>query len=453
MNAGSPPPLLPEPVAAAPLPAGPRPQPVPGGVAKPLPAGESQADAVERLRRRAHLDEASGLPNRRHFIGRLHGALAERGPSGAALLILRVTRPQALAQPERADGDSLALLAAAELLAAYPQRVAGTFVGRLNETDFGLFLPVPGMAEDTAAALVRALRASPAVAPGLEVTVGGVDGLNGEPPGDALAAADQALARAESCGPFCADVQHMVDGRDEPPVGERAWRARIDEALTDGRAAIAEFPVHDAGGRLIHLECPLRVQLVVGGEFREASRWLPMASRTRLLPRVDLAALELALIAIERDGRPRCVHVSTASLATPGFVGEVQRRLEGATRACRHLWLEVADAPALGRAQPRLREAAAAWRRHGLRLGVEHAGASMQSLARLSVVGLDHVKVEARFLRGVDTEPAVREFAAGLVGLVQGMGVQIIAEGVSTPGELAVLWALGFDGATGPAVR
>lgn len=416
-------------------------------------AVEIQADAVEVLRRRAHVDDVTGLPNRRHFLGRLRNALGEPGTAGAALLILRVLASERTEQRLGADANGRALAAVADVLAAYPQRVAGAFAGRLNERDFGLYLPVRGLADETGDTLMRALKASPAAsAGGVELVVGGIDGLNGEAASQALAAADQALAQAEAAGPFCAEI-HCVAEAEQAPIGERAWRARIDEALAEGRASLGEFVVNDREGRLIHLECPLRVQIEVGGPFREARRWLPMASRTRLLPRVDLAALELALIAIERDARPRCVHVSAASLATTGFVGEVQRRLEGAPQACRHLWLEVAEGPSLERALVRLREAGAAWRRHGVRIGIEHAGASMQNLARLAGVGLDHVKIEARFVRGLERDAAVREFAAGLVNLVHGMGLQVIAEGIDAQRDLAVLWTLGFDGATGPALR
>jgi EAL domain-containing protein (putative c-di-GMP-specific phosphodiesterase class I) len=32
------------------------------------------------------------------------------------------------------------------------------------------------------------------------------------------------------------------------------------------------------------------------------------------------------------------------------------------------------------------------------------------------------------------------------------MGLKVYAEGVRTPADLAVLWAIGFDGASGPVV-
>jgi len=413
---------------------------------------DAQAEQVERLRRRAHIDETTGLPNRRYFVGRLGSALGDVGPTGATLLILRVLHLAALRERLGEDSADRVLAVVADLLSAYPQSVPGAFAGRLNESDFALFLPATGIAEETAATLLRTLRATPAAGAGAgELAIGGVDDLQAETAGSALAAADEALARAEMAGPFCIEIQ-MASPFDEAPLGERAWRVRLEEALHEGRVGLAAFPVQGPEGELLHLECPLRVQVDAAGPFREAKRWIAMASRSRLLPRVDLMAVELALTEIARDGRPRCVHVGAASLAATGFVGEVQRRLEGAPAASRRLWIEVAEGHALDRALPRLREAGAAWRRHGVHLGVEHAGASMQALARLAGIGLDHVKIDARYVRALHSEAEVHEFARGLLSLARGMGLLVIAEGIDDANDLHALWALGFDGATGPAV-
>lgn len=423
------------------------------GVHRLRGAVDRQASELEQLRRQAHADPVTGLPNRRHFVGRLATALADAGTPAAGLLILRVLHLEALNRRLGHDATDDLLGAVADVLAAYPERVPGAFAGRLNGSDFALYLPVAGVAEETAGALLRALRASPAGnASGSELVVGGVDALVAPGPGEALAMADEALAEAESAGPFTVEIRTAPGTDDTLPIGERAWCRRIEEALAEGRVALAEFPVQDAQGGLLYLECPLRVQLEPGGPFQVASRWLAMASRGRLLPMVDLAALDLALLAITRDGRARCVHLSAAALASTGFVGEVQRRLDAHPAAAPQLWLAVAEGPSFERLLPRLREAAAAWRRHGVHLGLEHAGASMQSLPRLGGVGLDHLRVGARFVRGAAAEAPVRDFAGALVRLAHGLGWKIVAEGIDDARDLGALWALGFDGATGRAV-
>jgi EAL domain-containing protein (putative c-di-GMP-specific phosphodiesterase class I)/GGDEF domain-containing protein len=433
--------------------------PPPAPVSAPLPLlrrprqpFDAQAEELEALRRAAHTDDVTGLPNRRHFVGRLGAALSESGVPAASLLILRVLQLEALNRRLGHDTIDRVLAATADIIGAYPDRVPGAFAGRLNGSDFALCLPVSGVAEETANTLLRALRASPAgMAAGAEMVVGGVEGLTASGAGEALAAADVALAEAEARGAFSVEVRHAgADG--EVPVGERAWRQRIELALAEGRASLAEYAVKDRAGGLIHLACPLRVQLDPAGPHQAASRWLAMASRGRLLPLVDLAAIELALAATTRDGQPRCVHVSAAALSSPGFVGDVQRRLEAAPAAAPQLWLDIAEGQSLERLLPRLREAGAAWRRHGVHLGLEHAGASLQSLPKVGAIGFGHLKVGARFVRGLAGDAKVREFANLLVALAHGLGWKIIAEAIEDERELAALWDVGFDGATGPAL-
>jgi EAL domain-containing protein (putative c-di-GMP-specific phosphodiesterase class I) len=194
----------------------------------------------------------------------------------------------------------------------------------------------------------------------------------------------------------------------------------------------------------------MHLQLQADGPFEPAARWLAMAVRCRLVDQADLAALQLALQAISQDGRPRCVNVAAASLGSDGFAAEVLQRLEAAPQAAARLWIDVAEGAAL---QPRrLRDAIAAWRRLGVRIGLEHAGAGLRELSQLHALGVDYVKIDGSFVQGVAAQAEVRELVRGLVTLLRGMQVQILAEAVRDQADLAALWALGFDGATGAAL-
>ena len=410
----------------------------------------AQAEQVTLLQRQAQVDAVTGLSSRRHFIGQLQQRLGEAASPGVALILARVPQLEALNARLGHEATDRVLGTVADVLQTYVERVPDTLAGRLNGSDFGLCLPVPGLAAETAASIHATLAAAPALrAPGAEGVVGATDSLSGVAVGAALAEADAALARAEAGGGLAVDGRA---GLAADPAGARVWRAQIAAALAAGRTRLGEFPVLAPDGGLIHLECPLRVQLEEGGEFQPAARWLALARRSRLMPEVDLAALDLALQAIAADGRPRAVHVSLVSATLPGFAAEVARCLQAAPDAARLLSLEWADAarPADLRA---LAEAAALWHRYGARVGAEHAGAAAQQLPRLQDAGVDYVKVDARHVRDVAGDEAVRAYARSLVALIHGLGLEALAEGVADAGDLGALWALGFDGATGPAVR
>jgi EAL domain-containing protein (putative c-di-GMP-specific phosphodiesterase class I)/GGDEF domain-containing protein len=410
---------------------------------------DAQAAQVALLQRQAHADAVTGLPQRRQFVGRLNSALSDAGAPAAALLILRVLQLDDLNQRLGHEGTDRVLAAVGDVLLTYVDRVNGTFAGRLNGSDFALCLPAPGVAHETAQSLHAALAASPACrAGGAEWVVGGVDGLRAVAGSAALAEADAALAQAEAGGSVV--VEAHADAL-AALAGARSWRDQIGQALKEGRVQLAEFDVIDARGALLHLECPLRVQLQPGGDFHAARRWLALAARSRLLPQVDLAAAELALQAIATDGRPRSVHVSPAALAATGFVAALQAKLEAAPRCAGLLWIELVDGQRATLADE-LAGPAAGWRRLGVRVGVEHAGALPQTLPALQRAGLDYVKVDARHLRGVASDAVVREYAQSLLALIRGLNLTALAEGIDDPRDLVAVWALGFDGATGPAV-
>jgi EAL domain-containing protein (putative c-di-GMP-specific phosphodiesterase class I)/GGDEF domain-containing protein len=418
-----------------------------------------QAEQVAQLQRLAQCDAVSGLPLRALFIRQLAGMLGGEGAPPAALLIVRAPGLAQLNEAHGREATDRFIAALADVLMTYAERVPGAAAGRLNGSDFALALPVAGAARETAQAISAALAAAPAARlAGAGFRIAGCDGLQRLEAGAALALADRALAEAE----LAREIVVLGDGSatnraaSEPPMGARAHREQLARALAEGRVQLAEFALTRADGTLVHLECPLRVQMEPGGEYQRARRWLASAARGQLLPQADLAGLDLALAAIRRDALARCVHISLRSFRMPAFAALVQARLEaaGATIASQ-LWIEwteldgsedAAETEALRRAWP-------GWRRLGVRLGMEHAGASPRTLAGLKALGLDFVKVDARHVAGAADDDAVREYARGLVALIHGLGMLAFAEGADELRDLQALWPLGFDGATGAAVR
>jgi diguanylate cyclase (GGDEF)-like protein len=462
---------------------------------------EAQAVQVESLRRQAICDPATGLANRTHFLALLDANLQrEDGPASGGLVLLRVLD---LAGVNRAFGRDTAdrlIETIAQTLQTYRRRVDGAFIGRLNGADFALALPVGGMAAETAQAVVDLLRvALPALASPVSVAAGAVETRHGMALAEALGSADLALARAESGGPFTVDgplpvpalpgpvpvdvgnekaaaslhpalAAAVVDGDAPGPrvptsvvgaaaapvslasLGARGWTAGVRGALAEGRVSLAEYPLLDRSGGLVHLECPLRLQLVDGGAFEVAAQWLPLALRARLTAAVDERAVELALQAIDVDGRDRCVNLAAASLADGAFIARLRLRLLTAPRAARRLWLEVAEVAVVDRFEL-LRELARQLRPTGVRIGIEHAGERLARMAGLFEAGLDYVKLDAALLVQIAADPTRAEFVRSLVALLHSLPLQVFAEGIADAPTAEALWACGIDGVTGPGVR
>ena len=418
-----------------------------------------QAEQLEQLRQQAHNDPLTGLANRRHFMAMLDSLLDGRGGLGdTGLVLLRVRDLQSLNQRIGHAAADHALLAIASCLQTYTDRIAHCVAGRLNGADFALLLPVAGMADETAGSLVQAMRLPlAAIDPMARVCAGAAELGRPVTAHQALAQVDAALARAEAeadgaalATPPPADLP-AVDAA--LPQGQAAWQRRIVKALDQGHVALGAFAVRTADGRQLHLDCPLRLQLSAEGAFEPASRWLSMATRSRLCAEVDERAVALALAAIAEDGVARCINVAGQSAGSAEFVAMVARRLERAPEAACRLWLDLPETLALER--PLLvREVSRRWRPLGAMVGLEHAGDGLAHIPHLIDLGLDCVRIDGRFVNNIagPGADAARRHLQGLVRLVQAVGLQVTAEAVRSAEDLEVLWQLGFDAATGPAL-
>ncbi len=414
-------------------------------------ASGRQAAMLDDLRLQAHSDALTGLPNRGHFVAQLDAALQAERFSGGGLLLVRLQHLPSMNRRIGREATDRLLAALAQVLQSYPRRVKGALAGRLNGADLALYLPAAGIAGESAASLADALRAALAtVDHGAELVIGGAELAHPAQAAQALSLADGALARAECGGPFAVEIAAATPVG-TPARGERQWHAQIEAALQSARLQPSEFEVRGPTGALLHLDFPIRMQFDADGPFEPAARWRAMAVRCRLIDQVDLAVIDLALAAIERDGLPRCVNVSAASLAADGFIARVQRRLQADLRGAAGLWIGLAEGALLQ--ATRVYEAATLWRRTGVRIGLAHAGVQPRDLSLLAELGVDYLKIDGAFVRGVATVPAVRELARALVALVRGMDMQILADAVAQADDLAALWALGFDGVTAQAPR
>lgn len=413
---------------------------------------DEQTVQVEELRRQAHCDPLTGVSHRRHFLAQLTAMLErEDGPGAGTLVLVRMPQLAELNNSLGHQQTDRALQTVAKALreAAAPQ---GGEVGRLNGSDFALCSGEPAASTDAAVALLVRLRAMLApFGPQAAVVLAAVNWQRSLSAAALMASADAALARAESRGAFSMEA-HAGPVPAGPVIGEDGWRQRIIAALNQRRAQLVSYPVQDRHGALIHLECPLRLQLDVGGEFVAAVQWLPMAMRTRLMPLVDEAAVALALDQIGVDGQPRGVNLAPASLLDSSFLPRLRAALTAAPgSALQRLWLEVGESAAVNHFAL-VRELCTQLRPLGVKLGLEHAGEHLAHIERLFELGLDYVKLDTSVTRGVAGDAALAEFVKGSAWMLHGLGLQVYAEGVSSEADAQALWACGLDGVTGPWV-
>ncbi len=182
---------------------------------------EAQAAQVETLREQAYVDPVSGLANRNHFIGLLNAARqSDYADPDAGLVLLRLIDLAELnRQLGRASTDKM-IVSIAQALQSYTDRVAGCQVGRLNGSDFALYLPVGGQAAETAHAVAESMRSIlPIYGSQIGVAVGAVEILP-----------EHGLARGAGAGRRCAGAcrkPRCLCGRAGDDRQRAGWRGAV----------------------------------------------------------------------------------------------------------------------------------------------------------------------------------------------------------------------------------
>jgi EAL domain-containing protein (putative c-di-GMP-specific phosphodiesterase class I) len=88
-------------------------------------------------------------------------------------------------------------------------------------------------------------------------------------------------------------------------------------------------------------------------------------------------------------------------------------------------------------------------RARGMRLAIDDVGAGFSSLRHIVMADPDVIKMDRSIVSGVDHDPMLAKLAQSLVDFAHSFDASVVAEGVETAAEHAVLKALGVDGGQG----
>lgn len=418
---------------------------------------EEESARLEQLRREAHHDGVTGLLNRGHFMARVQAVLEREDESAEGVLV--IARLLDLHELNREQGwgvmDALIRRFADALRAMAP---AGSewVIGRLNGSDFAVLAP----SEDDAGALARRVLDSAGML-ARELGLAEVCRLptaataygHGEELARLLARVDAALASSVADG---GNTVHVADStRHETAAAPRldlaAWRSRFDEALHPGNVKLHSYPVVNSAGDFLHGECVARLRLAANGDWLTAGEFVPWLARLGSVARLDEMVIDLAIERLRKGADDLCINLSAQAMNDAVLVHRIAARLAAAPGLSQRLWIEVPEYGVFQNLE-HFRILCALLKPVGCRLGIEHVGHQVSRIGQLHDLGLDYIKVDASFVRNIDSNQSNQVFLRGLALIAHSIGLSAIAEGAHTEAEFRSVVELGFDGATGPAI-
>jgi diguanylate cyclase (GGDEF)-like protein/PAS domain S-box-containing protein len=412
--------------------------------------------AVEMLTHNSLHDPLTGLPNRTLCLDRIQRALDRRRPAGGgqlAVLVIDLDRFKVVNDGiGPAHGDAVLLEVARRL-----QEVlrSGDTAARPSGDEFVVVcddVRNAGEAAVIADRILAALRV-PVVVEGRVVVPTASIGiaLAGDRDRDAMALlrdAGAALHRAKENG---ADSWALVDDEVRRRAVDRFdIEHQLRAGLARGELRLHLQPIVDVtDAHVVGREALVRWQHPERGLLGPA--WfLPVAEESGLIE--DLGRWVLAEAARIAEATPElgyvAVNVSPSQVRRPGLAEDVGSVLARTGLDPSHLVIELTESVMLGAATEGRRQLTEL-DRLGVRLVVDDFGTGFSALSHLRDLPVSGIKVDRSFTSGLGRDPQCDRIVEALTGLAQGLGVDIVAEGVETEEQRVVLAGIGCEHAQG----
>ena len=416
--------------------------------------------ANEEIEHLAFYDPLTGLPNRRLLLDRLGQALvlSQRSGKVGALLFLDLDHFKALNDTLGHEvGDELLQAVAQRLLANV--RVADT-VARLGGDEFVVMLSDLSTSTQEAAALAQ--RIGEKILRGLSepyvlrghahqgaASIGAtLFGASAQSAIELLRQADIAMyqVKARRGNALC-----FFDPKMQTAINDRAQlEADLRQALITQQLVLHFQPQASLQGEVVGAECLLRWQhpqrgMVPPGQF------IAVAEESDLILHIGQWVLHSACSQLARwQDQPQCAHlqlsvnVSARQFRQSDFVHQVIETLQVTGARAHLLTLELTESLVLDNVEDAI-DKMHQLRTKGVRFSVDDFGTGYSSLAYLTRLPLHQLKIDQSFVRNLGVRPSDDVIVQTIIGMGRTLDLEVLAEGVETEAQKALLIAHGCD--------
>ena len=416
--------------------------------------------ANEEIEHLAFYDPLTGLPNRRLLLDRLGQApvLSQRSGKVGALLFLDLDHFKDLNDTLGHEvGDELLQAVAQRLLANV--RVADT-VARLGGDEFVVMLSDLSTSTQEAAALAQ--RIGEKILRGLSepyvlrghthqgaASIGAtLFGASAQSASELLRQADIAMyqVKARRGNALC-----FFDPKMQTAINDRAQlEADLRQALITQQLVLHYQPQATLQGEVVGAECLLRWQhpqrgMVPPGQF------IAVAEESDLILHIGQWVLHSACTQLARwQEQPQWAHlqlsvnVSARQFRQSDFVHQVIETLQVTGARAHLLTLELTESLVLDNVEDAI-DKMHQLRTKGVRFSVDDFGTGYSSLAYLTRLPLHQLKIDQSFVRNLGSRPSDDVIVQTIIGMGRNLDLEVIAEGVETEAQKAILAGHGCD--------
>lgn len=413
----------------------------------------------EEIRRLGLYDGLTGLPNRRFFRESLEKALARarRTNESVAVMFLDLDRFKRINDTlGHRVGDSLLRDAAKRLQdcirdADYAARNedSESLLSRLGGDEFTIALVGLRHPEDAGKVATRILAemARPFVVEQNELSVSASIGVavyphNGETVDELLKHADTAMYNAKDQGKNA--YRFFTETMNATAREKLAMENELRRALSKGEFVVHYQPKVDTrSGSITGVEALIRWNhpergLIPPGTF------IPVAEDAGLIIPIGQWVLRAACRQLKDWSDAGLNEISIAvNMSSPHFqrgklMDEVAEATSSFTLSPGKLEIEVTESIFMDDSHTTQRTLRGL-RAHGVRIAIDDFGTGYSSLSYLRRLSVDILKIDRSFVADLTTDPKAAAIATAIVSLGRSLKLDVVAEGVETAEQVAVL--------------
>ena len=416
-----------------------------------------QAEA--RVHHMAYHDSLTGLPNRALLSDRLDRAMlaAQRADRKLAVMFIDLDRFKTI-------NDSLGHLTGDHLLKEVASRLcravrASDTVARLGGDEFVVLVPGIRAADEcnhVAEKIIEAL-ATPFpfegrmlhVTPSIGICIFPDDGADVE---TMMRHADAAMYHAKASGRN--NFQFFTARMNQAAAQHFELENSLRSALAKEEFEIFFQPIMDAATRRLHaMEVLLRWRRPAQGLVLP-DHFIPIMEDNGLIVPVGEWVLRRACeqsVAWQRAGLapvPLAVNLSPRQFMNRGLIESVRRVLHETGIDPALLEFEITETALMQHGEQTL-EILGQINAMGIRLSIDDFGTGYSSLAYLKRFPVKKLKIDRAFIKDLEESAEDRAIVAAIIALSNSLQLSVVAEGVETEGQFALLRAKGCQFAQG----